>query len=115
MPIRAASRSKGPRVGSGAEPDGSGDRWGSGPPEPEPRSRSAEVGTITMSMADTPEPDPRFERFRLAYPSGTVVRAFYPVDHQADRSRARNERRFLPSELTRWLGDLFDKRCLHPS
>jgi hypothetical protein len=25
----------------------------------------------------TPKPEPRFERFRLAYPSGTVVMAFY--------------------------------------
>ena len=27
--------------------------------------------------ADTPEPEPRFERFRLVYPSGTMVMAFY--------------------------------------
>jgi len=26
---------------------------------------------------DTPEPTPRFERFRLTYPSGTAIDAYY--------------------------------------
>ena len=27
--------------------------------------------------ADTPDPIPRFERFRLVYPSGTVIESYY--------------------------------------
>ncbi|MGH8584639.1 MAG: hypothetical protein ACREWE_00090 [Gammaproteobacteria bacterium] len=29
-------------------------------------------------MNDTPFPAPRFERFTVTYPSGTVVASFYP-------------------------------------
>lgn len=32
---------------------------------------------MTHETADTPEPAPRFERFRLTYPSGTVIDAYY--------------------------------------
>ncbi|MGH8589437.1 MAG: hypothetical protein ACREXX_08925 [Gammaproteobacteria bacterium] len=28
-------------------------------------------------MADTPEPEPRYERFAVTYPSGTVIESFY--------------------------------------
>lgn len=29
---------------------------------------------------DTPEPEPRHERFRLVYPSGTVIESHYGPD-----------------------------------
>jgi len=28
-------------------------------------------------VTDTPEPEPRYERFAVAYPSGTVIESFY--------------------------------------
>ncbi|MGH8584654.1 MAG: hypothetical protein ACREWE_00165 [Gammaproteobacteria bacterium] len=31
-------------------------------------------------MNDTPELEPRYERFRLTYPSGTVVESYYGPD-----------------------------------
>jgi hypothetical protein len=29
---------------------------------------------------DTPEPAPRFERFRITYPSGTVLDSYYLIE-----------------------------------
>jgi len=33
--------------------------------------------TTDTPARNTPEPAPRFERFRLTYPTGTVIESFY--------------------------------------
>ena len=35
------------------------------------------VASASHEVTDTPEPEPRYERFAVAYPSGTVIESFY--------------------------------------